>query len=654
MVHTLAAVMPISQEDVGNVSPSIQECLSFDGVQADGSSVTKAGFTTHRRYHSLDRSGIKMERSSNSVNGLRKTMSGSLNPDWMRGEDSDYYLKNSRHGKDKSRSLSSFDTISGRKEKSAAKERKLEIIGAGRFEQTGTRKGLPSLRGRSAGEARQTQRNRSDVKSESSGSHRIETPTTSSDFATWVSSSRHLEFVSSNGYNSMSRSLHLASLIVLTSYRLRSFSAQDASSREQLGHLESCKAPLSSRWREIQGANNWRCLLDPLDLDLRKEILRYGDFATLTYDNFESETRSKYAGSARFPKQKMFEKLHKQDTGYQVTRYLYATCENPLPRALQFSESWDVESNWMGYVAVATELQEIERLGRRDILVAWRGTVRTIEWLVDAEIQMVPITFAEGKSKLTKMCPKVEKGFWSLYTSKRSKSQFNKKSASEQVIAELTRLLTLYKGENLSITLTGHSLGGALSILTAYEIASRGLNKRQTSSGADETIPVTVFTYGSPSVGNAVFRKKFEEMNLKALRVVEVHDLVPKTMTNFYFPWMVDSYKHVGVELRVDHARSPYLKRTRDPKDCHNMESYLHLVDGHQGLKSNRSFELVTGRDYALVNKYADLLQERYCIPPSWWQVENKGLELTAEGRWVEPERTWEDTPSLLNRERYI
>lgn len=212
--------------------------------------------------------------------------------------------------------------------------------------------------------------------------------------------------------------------------------------------------------------------------------------------------------------------------------------------------------------------------------------------------------------------------------------------------------MTLYKGETLSITLTGHSLGGALSILTAYEIAARGLNKRQTNSG-EENIPVTVFTFGSPPVGNAVFRKKFEEMNLKALRVVEVYDLIPKTINSVYFQWM-ESYKHVGVELEVDHTLSPYLKRTRNPIDCHNSECYLHLVDGHQGLKSKRSFALVTGRDYALVNKYADLLQERYRIPPRWWQVENKGLELSADGRWIEPDRAWEDTPSLTNHERFI
>lgn len=214
-------------------------------------------------------------------------------------------------------------------------------------------------------------------------------------------------------------------------------------------YLQKQKAALSVRWREIQGANNWEGLLDPLDLELRREILRYGEFAQMAYDNFESDQRSKYAGSARFPKQKLLEKLYKADCGYEVTRYLYATCENPLPGVIQSSlrrrVKWDSQSNWMGFVAVATDPKEIERLGRRDIVVAWRGTMRTIEWLVDAQIQMAPMVIApdpqhESSASLphhhhhaVDLRPKVEKGFWCLYTSKRSGSQFNQKSASEQV-----------------------------------------------------------------------------------------------------------------------------------------------------------------------------------------------------------------------------
>jgi hypothetical protein len=41
---------------------------------------------------------------------------------------------------------------------------------------------------------------------------------------------------------------------------------------------------LAARWREIQGSKDWAGLLDPLDLDLRKEIIRYGEFAQVAED----------------------------------------------------------------------------------------------------------------------------------------------------------------------------------------------------------------------------------------------------------------------------------------------------------------------------------------------------------------------------------
>lgn len=87
------------------------------------------------------------------------------------------------------------------------------------------------------------------------------------------------------------------------------------------------------------------------------------------------------------------------------------------------SKSWDTDSNWMGYIAVDTDVQEIERLGRRDIVVAWRGAGRAIEWLVDAQTHMTPTKVALQNSKVTELhSPKVERGFCSLYTSKRPSS----------------------------------------------------------------------------------------------------------------------------------------------------------------------------------------------------------------------------------------
>ncbi|KAG0624560.1 hypothetical protein M758_3G256400 [Ceratodon purpureus] len=619
MVYGSAAVMPTSNNEIteahvegGNVNTSLPRMPQTTGlvsVQSDPSVLTtaKPKAQKHRRYNSLfsvfssDHSSPGSSESPSSSTTLKKTSSGitsgRLKWDWKLGD-----LWHSRSGKldaptvdipvTQLESASSVDSIAG-SEKNVALSR------------NGSREG------------------------------------------------------GGNG------SLHYTSLGIFQSSKYSSSdletSDRSGNSSQEYVEVESRRIPLATRWREIQGVNNWENLLDPLDPDLRVELLRYGDIAQMAYDNFEDNNWSKYAGSAKYSKKTLFEKLGKAGMGYQVTRYLYATCENPLPGILQSSlssEKWDVESNWMGFVAVATDEREIARLGRRDIVVSWRGTMRTMEWLVDAQIQMAPMTVApdpqarDSSLKPSILKPKVEKGFWSLYTCKRSASQFNQKSASEQVMRELIRLLTLYKGETLSITLTGHSLGGALAILTAYEIAERGLNKQTTKNGTDETIPVTVISFGSPRIGDAVFKRRFEELQLKALRVVNIHDVVPKSIGGLHPPWS-ETYKHVGVEFQLDSKLSTYLKRSRDPIDWHSLECYLHHVDGYQGAKS-KEFKLMTGRDIALVNKYCDVLKTEHCIPAYWWQSENKGLVLSDEGKWVEPDRPIEDMPSLDNKENFI
>ncbi|KAK9268172.1 hypothetical protein L1049_010614 [Liquidambar formosana] len=402
----------------------------------------------------------------------------------------------------------------------------------------------------------------------------------------------------------------------------------------------SPKEHLSTKWREIHGLYNWDNLLDPLHPWLRREIVKYGEFAQATYDAFDFDPLSEFCGSCRYNRHRLFDELKLTKHGYKVTKYIYAMSHVDVPRWFERSyigETWSKDSNWMGYVAVSTD-DESERIGRRDIVIAWRGTIAPSEWFTDLMAKLEHI--GDENSPV-----KVECGFLNIYTSKSESTRYNKSSASEQVMKEVNRLVKFYreKGEEVSLTITGHSLGGALALLNAHEAAT--------------SLPdlfISVISFGAPRVGNIAFRDKLNEMGVKTLRVVVKQDIVPKVPGIVFnkflhklnaitrrLNWV---YRHVGVELKLDVSMSPYLKQGFDLLGFHNLEMYLHLVDGFLGKKLN--FRRNARRDVALVNKASDMLIEELRIPENWYQLPNKGLVFNSYGRWVKPGRNSEDKPS--------
>ncbi|KAK8615231.1 hypothetical protein V6N13_069009 [Hibiscus sabdariffa] len=75
---------------------------------------------------------------------------------------------------------------------------------------------------------------------------------------------------------------------------------------------------------------------------------------------------------------------------------------------------------------------------------------------------------------------KVHRGFYSLYTGTKPDSDHNKTSARVEVLEAVKGLVDKYKGEEISITVTGFSLGAALATLTAMDIVTHGYNKTTT------------------------------------------------------------------------------------------------------------------------------------------------------------------------------
>ncbi|KAL4038602.1 hypothetical protein IC575_002224 [Cucumis melo] len=439
--------------------------------------------------------------------------------------------------------------------------------------------------------------------------------------------------------------LHQPSLPISTRTRnvLSAISDDDSEVSTQFGETEN-ETELAKKWREIHGSGDWADLLDPMNPILRSELIRYGEMAQLCYDAFVYDPYSKYCGTSRYPLESFFQSLGKENEGYQVTRFLYATGNIQMPNSFikpRFPKLWSKHANWIGYVAVSDD-ETSKRLGRRDIVVAWRGTVTKLEWVEDLTDYLVPVSSRKIK------CPNpgvmVESGFLDLYTDKEDECEFCKFSAREQILAEMKRLMEKFNGEEVSITITGHSLGSALAMISAYDIAEMGLNKTSDGSSAH----VSVFSFAGPRVGNVQFRERLNKLGIKVLRVVNIHDIVPKSpgfIFNESLPsWVLKmierlpmTYVHVGVLLKLDHLDSPYLRRSTDPGCSHNLEAYLHLLDGYQG--KGMKFERAIGRDPALVNKSCDFLEDKYVVPPKWRQDENKGM-VYVDGRWVFADRS--------------
>ncbi|XP_074321512.1 phospholipase A(1) DAD1, chloroplastic [Silene latifolia] len=375
---------------------------------------------------------------------------------------------------------------------------------------------------------------------------------------------------------------------------------------------------IADRWMEYMGVEDWAGLLDPLDDNLRTEIIRYGSFVEAAYRAFNFDPSSESYGSCKYPKKELLEECGFPSTGYRATCNLRASSGIQVPDWAKSSWSATTQSSWIGYVAVCHNKAVIDRLGRRDVVIALRGTATCLEWLENLRATLTPIPWDNNvvPSSDRGGAPMVESGFLSLYTS----GSETQPSLQDTLRSEIQRILNLYPDEQLSFTITGHSLGAALATLAAHDI-------KTTFSRAPL---VTVMSFGGPRVGNRSFRSTIEKQGTKVLRIVNPNDLITKVpgfvtdnneinstttgsttdatnksnnsnneklrpLAKLWPNWMQKRvqdpqwvYAEVGHELRLtmpEPEHVPHYLSNMNLAKCHDLKTYLQLVA--EGVTSN-------------------------------------------------------------------
>lgn len=175
---------------------------------------------------------------------------------------------------------------------------------------------------------------------------------------------------------------------------------------------------------------------------------------------------------------------------------------------------------------------------QKEIIIAFRGTDSFKDNESDQDLYQVSYPFVSNAGK-------THRGFTCIY-----------KSTRNVLIKKLIKLPTTKQ-----LLITGYSLGGALAVLAALDIA--------VNTGFHNPM---VYTYGSARAGDPKFASRFNQVIKNSIRIFNVHDVIPTLPAKAYPPPFTKEglyYQHVKTKYPVsfqlnslarDHFISCYFK----------------------------------------------------------------------------------------------
>jgi len=182
-------------------------------------------------------------------------------------------------------------------------------------------------------------------------------------------------------------------------------------------------------------------------------------------------------------------------------------------------------------------------------VVAIRGTEGIHEWVQDAKFLAVKCPFLAGAG-LT------EDGFTAVYESLR----VTRDAASKRLVQALPGMS--FPKPLTSLTICGHSLGGALATLLALDVAAN----------AGLRVDLKAYTYASPRTGDPSFADTYNQVVPNTIRIANRLDIVPKLP-------LPPLYEHVNGLFELN----PMLTVKLDILCEHHLTTYLHLLSQRTG-----------------------------------------------------------------------
>jgi triacylglycerol lipase len=129
------------------------------------------------------------------------------------------------------------------------------------------------------------------------------------------------------------------------------------------------------------------------------------------------------------------------------------------------------------------------------VFVVYRGTKTITEWIRDATFEQVENAFVSGGGL-------VEEGFSEIYA-----------TIHDAIVTQVQQLIS--SGSFTSLYVTGHSLGAAMAVLSALELAQ------------GTSLQPALYSFAGPRVGDPTFATAYDAQIATSWRVVNTNDLVP-------------------------------------------------------------------------------------------------------------------------------